>query len=54
MVIRRPHIVLEIDAIFQIVGKVAFGLKLVDAIEAIVAPALANFEFALIDTKHHL
>jgi len=54
VVVGRAHVVLEIDAVLAVVGEVALGLELVNTVKAVVAPALAHFELALINAENHL
>ena len=54
MVVGGTYIVLEVDAILQVIWKIALGLKLVDAVEPVVSPAFTHFKFALVDAEHHL
>ena len=54
VVIRRTHVVLEIDAVLKVIREVPFRFELIDPVETIVAPALTDLELALIDTEDHL
>ena len=54
MVVRRAHVVFEVDAVFKVIGKIAFRFKLVDSVKSVIAPALTDFKLALIDTEDHL
>ena len=54
MIVRGANVVLEVDAIFEIVGEVALSLELVNPVESIVAPALTHLELALVHAEDHL
>lgn len=54
MVIGWTHIVFQIDAVLEVVREVTLRLKLVDPVEAIIAPALTDFKLTLVDAEHHL
>ena len=54
VVVGRAHIVLKIDAVLGVIRKVTLTFELINAIEAIVAPALANLELTLVDSEDHL
>lgn len=54
MVVRRSYIVLQVNAVFEVVRKVALRLQLVNPVEPVIAPTFANFELTLIHSEHHL
>ena len=54
VVVRWSHVILQVNAIFEIVGEVSLGLELVNPVEPVVAPALSHLELALVHPEDHL